>query len=128
MLSTLGNLLAGKEASFVDWRSYKSWWKCLIAPHPLANFQKEIYQSEPRFNGAYSINNLPRFNGAYSTNNIETHWVACYFKYNVCAAVHVGKKFPSKVTYFNSFSIEHVPKKIEKFLYNGNIIANIYRK
>ena len=31
------------------------------------------------------------------------------------------------VTYFDSFGIEHIPKEIESFTTNKNIIANIYR-
>ena len=31
-----------------------------MAPHPLTNFEIQIYyQSEPKFNGVYSRNNLP---------------------------------------------------------------------
>ena len=32
----------------------------LMPPHPLTNFEiQKYYQNEPRFNGAYSRNNLP---------------------------------------------------------------------
>ena len=30
-------------------------------------------------------------------------------------------------TYFDSFGIEHIPKKIQKFLGNKNIMANTFR-
>ena len=43
----------------------------LMLPHPLTNFELEnYYQNEPRFNGAFSRNNLPkkRKNGAYVIN------------------------------------------------------------
>ena len=33
----------------------------------------------------------------------------------------------NNVTYFDSFGVEHIPKKIEKFTGNKNIITNIYR-
>ena len=46
--------------------------------------------------------------------NIGTHWIALY----------VNNK---TVTYFDSFGIEHVPKKVKKFIGNRNIISNIYR-
>ena len=31
------------------------------------------------------------------------------------------------MTYFDSFGVEHIPKEIKKFIYNRNIIANIFR-
>ena len=31
------------------------------------------------------------------------------------------------MTYFYSFGVEHIPKEIEKFINNKNIIANIFR-
>ena len=31
------------------------------------------------------------------------------------------------VTYFGSFGVEHIPKGIEKFVDNKNVIANIFR-
>ena len=31
------------------------------------------------------------------------------------------------VTYFHSFGVEHIPKKIRKFIRNKNITTNIYR-
>ena len=35
--------------------------KKLIPPHPLTNFEiQKYYQSEPRFNGVYSTDNLPK--------------------------------------------------------------------
>ena len=43
----------------------------LIMPHPLTNFELEMYyQHEPRFNGVVSINNLPKNikDRAYITN------------------------------------------------------------
>ena len=50
------------------------------APHNLTNFEvQKYYQNEPRFNGAYSRNNLPKLkHGAYAINldeykSIGTH-------------------------------------------------------
>ena len=80
------------------------------------------YQNEPRFNGAYSRDNLPDKvkDGAYVINldeysDIGTHWIAMY----------VNNK---TVTYINSFGVEHIPKGIKKFINNKNIIiANTFR-
>ena len=33
----------------------------------------------------------------------------------------------NKVTYFDSFRIEYIPKEIKRFVSDKNIIANIYR-
>ena len=54
--------------------------------HPLTNFEiQKYYQNEPRFNGAYSRDNLTEVkDGAYIINlddysDTATHWVACVF-------------------------------------------------
>ena len=81
--------------------------KALISPHPLTNFEiEEYYESEPRFNGVYSRDNLPKIikSGPYIVNldeyaNTGTHWIALYVKNN-------------EVTYFDSFGVEHVPEDI----------------
>ena len=42
-----------------------------MRPHPLTNFEiQEYYKNEPRFNGAYSRDNLPKTikNGAHVIN------------------------------------------------------------
>ena len=78
--------------------------KELISPHPLTNFEIQMYyQSEARFNGVYSRDNLPgKINdGAYVINldeysDIGTHWIALY----------VNTK---TVTYFDSFGVEDIP-------------------
>ena len=94
-----------------------------LPPHPLTNFEiQEYYQNEPRFNGAFSRDNLPNSikNGAYVINldeyrNIGTHWIALY----------VNNK---TIIYFDSFGVEHIPKEIIKFIGNNKkIITNIYR-
>ena len=43
-----------------------------------------------------------------------THWIALSLKTN-------------KVIYFESFGVEHIPKKIKKFIGNKDIKANIFR-
>ena len=58
--------------------------KALIPPHPLTNFEiKYYYENEPRFNGAYSRDNLSKKlkTGAYVINldeyaDVGTHWIA----------------------------------------------------
>ena len=53
--------------------------------HPLTNFEIQKYhETETKFNGVYSRNNLPKTNdGTYVMNvdeykSIETHWIASY--------------------------------------------------
>ena len=82
--------------------------------HPLTSFEiQKYYQKEPTFNGVYSRDNLPRIgDGAYIINldeyyDIGTHWVALYVQNN-------------DVTYFDSFGVEHIPKKIKTFIGNKN--------
>ena len=94
----------------------------LILPHPLTNFEiQKYYESEPRFNGVFSINNLPKKikDGAYVINldeyaDVGTHWIALFCNKN-------------NIIYFDSFGVEHVPKEIKKFINNKNIIASIFR-
>ena len=94
----------------------------MTPPHPLTNFEiREYYKNESRFNGVFSRDNPPNTikNVAYVINlgeysDIGTHWVALY----------VNNK---TVTYFDSFGVEHIPKKIIKFIGNKNIITNIFR-
>ena len=93
-----------------------------MAAHPLTNFEiQEYYRNAPRFNGVYSRDNLPKTikNGAYVINLDEyldsgTHWIALYVKDN-------------EITYFDSFGVEHAPKKIKKFIGCKNIKTNIFR-
>ena len=44
---------------------------------------------------------------------------------NMQILVHIG--LPYFVVYFDSFSVEHIPEEIKKFIGNKNIKANIYR-
>ena len=91
-----------------------------MRPYPLTNFGiQKYYKNEPRFNGAYSRDNLPKTkDGAYLINleeysDIGTHWVVLY--------VH------DNVTYFDSFGVEHSLKEIKIFINNKNIKTNIFR-
>ena len=82
--------------------------------HSLTNFEiQKYYQNEPRFNGAYSIDNLPKINlDEYA--DIGTHWVALYVV--------------NDVTYFDSFDVEHIPKEIKEFINRSlSITTNIFR-
>ena len=75
-------------------RNCKSrFWKTigfLLKPHSLTNFEiQKYYENEPRFNGAFSRDNLLKKikNGAYVINLDEnkdtgTHWVALFCKKN----------------------------------------------
>ena len=92
-----------------------------MLPHPLTYFEiQKHYPNEPKFNVAYSRNNLPKIKeGAYVINldefkSIWTHWKALYVN-------------AEDVTYFDSLGVELIPKEIRKFIGNKNIITNIYR-
>ena len=91
-----------------------------LPAHPLTNFEiQEYYQNEPRFNGVFSRDNLGSAvkNGAYVINldeyyDIGTHWVALYVN-------------NTTITYFDSFGVEHIPKKMMKFNVRKKKITNI---
>ena len=84
-----------------------------MLPHPLTNFEiQKYYQNEPRFNWVYSRDNLPKKmkDGPYVINldeysDIGTHWIAFYALIN-------------NVTSFDSFGVEHLPKKLKNLLIN----------
>ena len=81
----------------------------LIPPHPLTNFELEMYyQNESRFNGVFSRNNLPKKIkvGTYIINldeyaDVDTHWIALFFNRN-------------EIVYFDSFCVEHIPEEIKE--------------
>ena len=62
----------------------------LMLPHPLTNFEiQNYYQSESRFNGVYSRNNLPKKikDGTYVINldeyaDVGTHGIALFCNRN----------------------------------------------
>ena len=92
----------------------------ILLPHPLTNFEiQEYYQNEPRFNGVFSRDKLcsPVKNSAYVINldeyhDIGTHWVA----------LSVNNQ---TITYFDSFGVDHIPRKIIKLIARKKIITNI---
>ena len=76
------------------------------------------YQNKPKFNGIYSRINLPKIkDGAYVINlaeheSIGTPWIALFVNGNnmIC---------------FDSFGVEHIPKKIKTLIGNENTTTNI---
>ena len=98
-----------------------------MLPHPLTNFEiQKYYKNEPRFNGAFSRNNLPEYNsikkkikdGAYIINldeyaNVDTYWTALSCKKN-------------EIFYVNSFGVEYIPEEIKEFIENKNIKTNMF--
>ena len=79
----------------------------------------KYYENESRFNGVYSRDNLSKIkDGAYvitldEYSDVGTHWIALWVNND-------------NVTYFDSFEVEHIPKKIIKFIRNRNIKTNIF--
>ena len=79
--------------------------------HLLSSFEVQRYQKEPKFNCVFSRNNLLKIkNGTYLINpdkykSVGTHWIALYAN-------------DDNVTSFDSFEVEHIPKKILKFIGN----------
>ena len=77
------------------------------------------YQNKPKFNGVYSRSNLPKIKDeAYVINIDEFKSIGIY-----CIALYVND---INIICFDSFGVEHVPKKIKKFIGNKNVITNIY--
>ena len=72
--------------------------------YSLTNFEiQKYYQNEPKFNEIYSRNDLSKISdGAYIINldeyeSIGNHWIGFYVN-------------AENVTYFDSFSVENIPK------------------
>ena len=81
-----------------------------MSPHSLTNFEiQKYYQNEPKFKGVYSRNNLPKIKNEANVINLDefksigTHWIA------LCVNAE-------NVTYFDSFGVEHIPKKLKNLL------------
>ena len=89
--------------------------------HPLRNSEVKMhYQNEPKFNGVYSRNQLPKIKKrAYVTNIDELKLIG----------IHRIALFMngSNGKYLDNFRVEHIPKRIKKFIGNKNIITNVYR-
>ena len=57
--------------------------------------------------------------GAYKINldeyaDVGTHWIVLFFN-------------RKEIVYFDSFGVEHVPAEIKEFIWNKDILANIFR-
>ena len=81
---------------------------------------QKYYLNERKFNGVHLRNKLPKIkDGACKINidkykSIGARWIAFYANNN-------------NVTYFYSFGVEYIPKKIKKFIGNKSIVTNICR-
>ena len=70
---------------------------------------QKYHQNEPRFNGAYSTDNLPDKIKDLDVINLDeysdvvTHWIPLYALNN-------------DITYFDSFGVEYISKEIERFI------------
>ena len=90
--------------------------------HPLTNFEiQKYYQNEPKFNGAYSRDNLPDkikdetyVISLHKYSDIRTRWITLYALNN-------------NVTYFDSFGAENIPKEIKIFIDKSIVVTNILR-
>ena len=90
--------------------------------HPLTNFEiQKYYQNEPKFNGAYSRDNLPDkikdetyVINLHKYSDIRTRWINLYALNN-------------NVTYFDSFGAENIPKEIKIFIDKSIVVTNILR-
>ena len=77
--------------------------------HYLPNFEiQKYYHNEPKLNGWAFVINLDEF------RLIGTHLIVLYVDGN-------------NIIYFDNFGDKHIPKEIEKFIGNKNIITNIHR-
>ena len=77
------------------------------------------YENEPRFNGAYSRNDLCKIKVC-----IKFWWV----QINRYSLDNFVLKTSYNVTHIGSFRVEHIPKKIYKFIGNKIIMTNICRR
>ena len=81
---------------------------------------RDYFNYEPRFNGAFSRNNLPKIkDGAYiinleDENSKGTHWVALFIDRNLAV-------------YFDSFGIEYIPQEVLNKIKDKSITHNIFR-
>ena len=98
-----------------------------MQPHSLTNFKiQKYYQSETKFNGVYSRNNLPKTkDGIFVINldeyeSIGTHWIVLHLNGN-------NRKSSYNAVYFDSFGVEHIPGEIKWLIGRKDIITNIYR-
>ena len=80
----------------------------------------KYHQSKPKFKGVYSRNNLPQVKDGACVKHLNeyksigTHWILLYVN-------------GDDVTYFDSFGVEYISKKVKKLLGNKNITTKTYR-
>ena len=85
--------------------------------HPLINLEKERYlQNKPTWKGIYSPNNLPNTVMDVDTFALDLLLLWIGFCGN-------GKS----VTYFESFSTQHISEEFKRFIGKNNIITNALR-
>ena len=133
--SLLGNLLTGGKGIMRAGHGIvragegsKKTLNLLLPFYPLTNIEINGYdKNEPRFTGVYSRNNLPKTikKGAYVINldeyeNTGTHWIALFVK-----PKYTTESSSSERTVY--FDMEHIPKKINKFIGNSDMKSNIFR-
>ena len=93
----------------------------LVPLHPSNNMEiTNYFNYEPKFNGAFSRNNLSRIkDGAYvmnldDKNSKGTHWISSFIDRN--AAV-----------YFVSFLIQYIPSEVLNKIIDKSITHKIFR-
>ena len=80
----------------------------------------KYHQSKPKFKDVYSRNNLPQVKDGACVKHLNeyksigTHWILLYVN-------------GDDVTYFDSFGVEYISKKVKKLLGNKNITTKTYR-
>ena len=82
---------------------------------------QKYYQNGSRSNGVYSRDNLPDKikDGTYAVNLDGYQDIGTY-----CTALYA---LNNNVTCFDSFEIEHIPKKIKIFINKSIFVTNIFK-
>ena len=89
---------------------------------PLTNFEiPRFHQNKPRFNVAYSRNNLLKIKDGVQVINLD----GCESIGAYLIDLYVNR---DTLRYFDGFRVEHIPKEINQFTDNKNITTNILRK
>ena len=98
--------------------------------YPLTNFEiKKNYQSERKFNGVYSRDNLPKLSST-ERNYVERSSSEIKdeaYIINLDEYSDIRTRCWNDVTYFGSFGVEYIPKEMKKIISNVNIKNNIFR-
>ena len=97
-----------------------------MQPHLLTNFEIQYYyQNEPKFDGAYSRNNLLKIMDETYVNlnrykSIEIYRIVLYVNDN-------NRIVSYDAIYFGSFRVKNIPKEVKELIRNKDIVTNIYR-